>query len=148
VHPGETVREIVVAPPMAPAEVQAEPEPEEPAVPPSVAPEPTTVSRPQRPAAAVVDADALLRESAPLSQAGEAQARGDWPRVLELVDEHRRSHPQGSLLEERLVLEAAAACKAGQRGRGERAMQTLRRRFPRSLAWARVADMCKGEADE
>ncbi|MBA3544963.1 MAG: hypothetical protein H0T76_00620 [Nannocystis sp.] len=95
-----------------------------------------------------VDADELLREGALLSRAREAQARGDWSRVLELVDEHKTSHPQGGLLEERLVLEAAAACSAGQRTRAQKATQALRRRFPRSLALARVADMCKETDNE
>jgi hypothetical protein len=102
----------------------------------------------RRRGAPAVDADELLRESALLSQAREAQSRGDWARVRELVDEHRRSHPHGALLEERLVLAAAAACNIDPRGRGQEAIQTLRRRFPRSLALARVSAMCDGTGDE
>jgi hypothetical protein len=98
--------------------------------------------------AAELDADELLREGNLLSQAREAEARGDWARALELVDEHRKAYPQGGLLEERLVLEAAAACGAGLQARAQKAAQALRRRFPRSLALARVAEMCPEAGDE
>lgn len=127
--------------PLAPAAppVDAPLSPESPAVAPTA---------PRRGLAQADDADALLRESALLSRAREAQARGEWQRVLELVDQHARSHPRGLLLEERLVLEAGAACNADQLERGRKALQALARRFPRSLALARVRDICERPADE
>lgn len=143
----EVAPPIGVVPPPAP---QLPPDPPLDPPAPELAPEPTgaaTASAPRR-RPAELDADALIRESVLLSAAREAQARGDWGRVLELVDDHRRSHPHGALLEERLVLEAAAACNSDQRARGQKAVQALRRRFPRSLALARVSDMCEGTGDE
>lgn len=96
----------------------------------------------------VVDADQLRREGALLSQARDALTRGEWSRVLSLVDEHRRQHPRGALLEERLVLEAAAACESGQSRRGQAALRALRQGFPGSLALTRVATACAKEPDE
>lgn len=111
--------------------------------------EPTTTAtrRRSRPAA-ILDADTLREEGVLLSQARDALARGEWARVLTHVEQHRRAHPQGALLEERLVLEAAAACESGDRPRGQAALRALRRRFPGSLALSRVAAVCAGEADE
>ncbi len=116
----------------------------------SEAGEPTTTAatrRRSRPAA-ILDADTLREEGVLLSQARDALARGEWARVLTHVEQHRRAHPQGALLEERLVLEAAAACESGDRPRGQAALRALRRRFPGSLALSRVAAVCAGEADE
>ena len=168
-HPPAPRREPARAPEPAvtpaPEPVAAPPElvaaPPEPAVPPPPAPlEPVvTPAPPAAPAVAparrrppsrpsVVDADSLRLEGALLSQARDALARGDWPRVLTLVDTHRREHPQGALLEERLVLEAAAACEAGQAARGQTALRALQQRFPGSLALSRVASACAGDSDE
>ena len=112
--------------------------------------EPTTTAAPRRRPrpAAILDADTLREEGVLLSQARDALARGEWARVLTHVEQHRRAHPQGALLEERLVLEAAAACESGDRPRGQAALRALRRRFPGSLALSRVAAVCAGEADE
>ena len=147
----------VVAPAPAPGAPPLAPEPT-PGAPP-LAPEPATFGPVVAPAAAgtaavapprrrprsrasVVDADDLQLEGALLSQARDALTRGEWSRVLNLVDEHRRQHPHGALLEERLVLEAAAACESGQPRRGQAALRALRRGFPGSLALTRIATAC------
>ena len=114
----------------------------------SEAGEPTAATRRRSRPAAILDADTLREEGVLLSQARDALARGEWARVLTHVEQHRRAHPQGALLEERLVLEAAAACESGDRPRGQAALRALRRRFPGSLALSRVAAVCAGEADE
>lgn len=108
----------------------------------------TTAARRRSRPAAILDADTLREEGVLLSQARDALARGEWARVLTHVEQHRRAHPQGALIEERLVLEAAAACESGDRPRGLGALRALRRRFPGSLALSRVAAVCAGEADE
>ncbi len=89
-----------------------------------------------------LDADALIRENHLISAARTAQAAADWPSVLAATAEHKREFPNGALVEERLVLEAAAACSAGHHQRGQRALTSLARRFPTSPALARVRELC------
>lgn len=92
--------------------------------------------------------DALVQESALLSRARAAQASADWGRVLVLVDEHRRKYPRAILLEERLVLEAVAACNLGDTFRGKKVAAVLKRRFPASFVRARIDDLCRETTDE
>ena len=102
-----------------------------------VEPEPTPT-----PAHQLADENHLLTKLRRALDAGQYASALDW------ADEHARRHPKGALTEERLLLEAVAACRSGQTTRGRAAIGQLRDRFPGSPAIARVERACaSGPAD-
>lgn len=94
-------------------------------------------------APAAPSASELADESRLLARARRALSDGDLEGALDWADEHARRHPKGGLSEERLVLEAVAACKLGRDARGRASLAELRRRFPGAPAIAEVASACE-----
>lgn len=87
----------------------------------------------------------LADENHLLTKLRRALDAGQYASALDWADEHARRHPKGALTEERLLLEAVAACRAGQTARGRAAIGQLRDRFPGSPAIARVERACASE---
>lgn len=88
------------------------------------------------------DASMLAEESRLLAHVRRALRDDDFEAALEWAEEHARRHPQGSLTEERLILEAVAACRGDQRTRGLAAAKQLRDQFPKTAALAKVEQAC------
>lgn len=147
------------APALAPPEPEPDPDPRdapaqveaaEVAPDPSPAPQPRARHRqPPRPAsepaAAKDPADAssrLAEESRLLARVRRALNNQDFASALDWAEEHARRHPQGALTEERLILEAVAACRGDQRDRGLESLATLREQFPKAAAIAKVEQSC------
>jgi hypothetical protein len=90
----------------------------------------------------VADASVLAEESRLLAHVRRALHDDDFEGALEWAEEHARRHPHGVLTEERLVLEAVAACRGGQRERGLATAKQLRDRFPNTPTLAKVEQAC------
>jgi hypothetical protein len=69
----------------------------------------------------------------------------DFAAALAFAEEHARDYPRGSLTEERLILEAVAACRGAERERGLAAAKQLREQFPNTSALAKVEQSCARE---
>jgi hypothetical protein len=91
----------------------------------------------------VVDAGELADESRLLARARKALDANDYAGALDWVEEHAHRHPHGALEEERLILEAVAACRGGQRRRGLDTLATLRQRFAGSPTLTKVERACE-----
>lgn len=87
----------------------------------------------------------LAAESRLLALIRRALRDNDFESALEAAEQHARRHPHGSLTEERLILEAVAACRGGQRSRGLAAAKQLREQFPSTSALAKVEQSCASE---
>lgn len=85
----------------------------------------------------------LAAEAALVRRAQAAVRDEDWARALALTEEHRAAFASGVLIEERLVLEAVAACGAGDAEREIRARSQLRRDHPESVHGARIERACE-----
>jgi hypothetical protein len=86
----------------------------------------------------------LSEELAQLEGAQRAMSRGDATKALALLDQ-LNAHPSSSvLLDERLALEAIAACQTGQHERAVRVTQKLSQRNPNSPLVSRVRASCAG----
>jgi type IV secretory pathway VirB10-like protein len=128
----------------------ADPATPEAAAPPEAAPpEPRRRARPKPKTDVTVteaeppaDANTLAEESRLLARVRRALHDQDFEAALEWAEEHARRHPNGSLTEERLILEAVAACRGDQRTRGLAAAQQLRERFPKAPV-AKVEQACE-----
>lgn len=105
------------------------------------APSESTASNDASPA----DAGQLAAESRLLGLVRRALRDNDFAAALAWADEHARSYPHGSLSEERLILEAVAACRGDQRERGLAAAEQLRKQFPNTSALAKVEQSCAGD---
>jgi hypothetical protein len=90
----------------------------------------------------VADASVLAEESRLLARVRRALGDDDFEGALEWAEEHARRHPRGLLTEERLVLEAVAACRGGQHDRGLAAAEQLREQFPGTPTLAKVEQAC------
>lgn len=101
---------------------------------------PVEQPEPSEPQAA--DASELAEESRLLAKVRRALHDDDFEGALEWAEEHARRHPRGVLTEERLVLEAVAACRGGQRPRGLDAAKQLREEFPGTPTLAKVEQAC------
>jgi hypothetical protein len=122
------------------ADAQAEPEKSADKAPPKRRRvEPTPASTP---AAASDEGSTLVDESRLLGRARRALAAENFELALEWTDEHARRHPDGELTEERLLLEAVAACRGGQGTRGRAAAERLRAGFASSAVLAKVDQAC------
>jgi hypothetical protein len=84
----------------------------------------------------------LSEELALLEAAQRAVNRGDVGKALAVLDQLDAHCPSSVLLDERLALEAIAACRAGQRARAERASRRLLQRNPSSPLASRVRLSC------
>ncbi|MFO7562495.1 MAG: hypothetical protein R6X02_07615 [Enhygromyxa sp.] len=84
----------------------------------------------------------LAAESRLLALIRRALRDEDFEAALARAEEHARRHPQGALTEERLILEAVAACRGQQRSRGLAAAKQLREQFPNTAALAKVERSC------
>jgi hypothetical protein len=62
--------------------------------------------------------------------------------ALRLADEHARTFPRGTLVEERESVRAIVLCH-GSEGAREATLQSFERRYPRSPQGARVRAACK-----
>jgi hypothetical protein len=91
----------------------------------------------------VADAGMLAEESRLLAHVRRALRDDDFEAALAWAEEHAHRHPQGVLTEERLVLEAVAACRGGQRERGLAAAKQLHEQFPGSPTITKVEQACK-----
>jgi type IV secretory pathway VirB10-like protein len=94
------------------------------------------------PSEPLADASELAEESRLLAKVRRALHDDDFEGALEWAEEHARRHPRGLLTEERLVLEAVAACRGGQRPRGLEAAKQLREQFPGTPTLAKVEQAC------
>ncbi|HLT37459.1 MAG TPA: hypothetical protein VK034_14300 [Enhygromyxa sp.] len=119
------------------SELQPAPRPRARSRQPSAAP----ASDPPAPA----DASQLAAESRLLSLGRRALRDNDFAAALEFAEQHARQHPGGSLTEERLILEAVAACRGDRHERGLAAARQLREQFPTSSAIAKVEQSCAGQ---
>lgn len=133
----ESIAEVEATVEAEPTAEVEQPAPRRRARPKPVDPEPAT-STPPPPS----DASVLAEESRLLARARRALRDDDFEAALEWAEEHARRHPQGSLSEERLILEAVAACRGDQRARGLAAAKQLREQFPKTAALAKVEQAC------
>jgi hypothetical protein len=92
-----------------------------------------------------VEASVLAEESRLLAHVRRALHDDDFESALEWAEEHARRHPHGLLTEERLVLEAVAACRGGQRERGLAVAAQLREQYPNTPTLAKVEQSCQHE---
>jgi hypothetical protein len=91
------------------------------------------------------EASVLAEESRLLAHARRALHEDDFESALAWAEEHARRHPQGLLTEERLVLEAVAACRSGQRERGLEVASRLRAQYPNTPTLAKVEQSCQAQ---
>jgi hypothetical protein len=112
-------------------------EPKQP-IPPPATVEPATVEPP-------AEASVLAEESRLLAHARRALHDDDFESALAWAEEHARRHPHGLLTEERLVLEAVAACRSGQRERGLEVASQLRAQYPNTPTLAKVEQSCQAQ---
>lgn len=91
------------------------------------------------------DANELAAESQLLALVRRSLRDNDFAAALDFAEQHARQHPDGSLTEERLILEAVAACRGGQRERGLAAAKQLRAQFPGTAALGKVEQACASE---
>jgi hypothetical protein len=85
----------------------------------------------------------LAEESRLLAHVRRALHDDDFESALEWAEEHARRHPHGLLTEERLVLEAVAACRSGQRERGLDIAKLLREQYPNTPTLGKVEQSCQ-----
>jgi hypothetical protein len=87
----------------------------------------------------------LSNELAQLEEAQRAVSRGEAAKALTLLDRLNANVGSAGLVEERLALEALAACQTGQYDRGRRAEQKLLQRSPNSPLAGRIRGACGPE---
>ena len=92
--------------------------------------------------APVTSATDLAEESRLLARLRRALDAGQLDVALDWAEEHARRHPNGALSEERLILEAVAACRDGQVARGRASLAQLRQRHPDATVPAQVDATC------
>jgi hypothetical protein len=76
-----------------------------------------------------------------LLRARQSDARGDYAKVLSLLDQHQHQYPVGRLAEEREVLRVKALVALGRRGKARQAAASFHREFPRSVLLPKVDEM-------
>jgi hypothetical protein len=131
-----------------------EPEPDEPVEPdgvgappqesadePPTRPKTTSTARPRVAETPAGAADALAAELGLVEAARRALGDGNPKRSLELVRQHARLHPGGTLVEERRAIEALALCELGRPRARDAALQ-FQRTYPRSTHIDRVRAAC------
>lgn len=131
----------------APVEPKVEPLPVEPS---PVEPRPRARTRTPAPIGPAPEpapepANDLADESHLLAKARRALTKHDWAAALEWAREHARRHPEGLLVEERLVIEAVAACHAGERERGLASLAEAERRFGPPAAKPEIEAACASD---
>jgi hypothetical protein len=96
-----------------------------------------TPSRAPQPSPSSLAAEMRLLETARAALSG-----GDARRALELIQEHEREFPGGSLSEERRASKVFALCELGRRAEAARAAAEFLRIAPASPLRGRVLDSC------
>jgi hypothetical protein len=76
-----------------------------------------------------------------LLRARQADARGDYAKVLNLLAQHQHQYPVGRLAEEREVLRVKALVGLGRRGQARQVAANFHREFPRSVLLPKVDEM-------
>lgn len=76
-----------------------------------------------------------------LVRARQADARGDYAKVLSLLAQHQRGYPVGRLAEEREVLRVKALVALGRKGKARQVAADFRQHFPRSVLLPKVDEM-------
>lgn len=125
----------VDVPPPPPAPVDAPAAPAAPVM-------PTPSSRPRapehRPAAPTPAAASLDEELGLLESAYGALQRGDAAAALALAQGHAGRFPEGALAQEREVLAIDALMRLGRRSEAETRARTFQARYPTSTHWVRI----------
>lgn len=108
---------------------------------------PEAAARTQRPASVmarprreVPSTDLFVLELELLQRAQAAYTRRDYATALELLADHARLFPRGSLAEEREALRVRSLLASGRRVEAHRAAAAFARRFPYSVLVPRVDD--------
>jgi hypothetical protein len=143
VEPAPALAPVEPAPAPAPAPAPVEPRPRTRARTPEPEPEPAAPVEPEP--APAQPANDLADESHLLAKARRALTKHDWAAALEWAREHARRHPEGLLVEERLVIEAVAACHAGERERGLASLAEAERRFGPPAAKPEIEAACASD---
>lgn len=87
-----------------------------------------------------------LHSELELMAAAQRELRDGRPaRALDVVARHAALYPAGQLVDERLAVEAIAACRSGDVARGRRAAAVLLKRDAGSALAARVQNACPAE---
>jgi hypothetical protein len=147
-----TIVQPADAPEPAPApEPEPEPEPE-PAqshrAPAPVEPRAAAASRSAKPSADAPDPPrGLAEEIALVESLRRAVARRDYATAKALAARHRREFAKGSLVPDRLDLEATAHCGAGDRDRGRALAEELERRWPEAPVSDRLTTACRDASE-
>jgi hypothetical protein len=76
-----------------------------------------------------------------LLRARQADARGDYAKVLLVLAQHQREYPVGRLAEEREVLRVKAFVALGQKAKARHTADRFRHQFPRSVLLHKVNEM-------
>jgi hypothetical protein len=156
IHEAEDA-DTILEPEDAPAIVEPEPEPAsapepEPAqshrAPAPVEPRAAAASRSAKPSADAPDPPrGLAEEIALVESLRRAVARRDYATAKALAARHRREFAKGSLVPDRLDLEATAHCGAGDRDRGRALAEELERRWPEAPVSDRLTTACRDASE-
>jgi hypothetical protein len=76
-----------------------------------------------------------------LVRARQADAHGDYAKVLSLLAQHQHDYPVGRLAEEREFLRVKALVGLGRRGQARQVASNFRHQFPRSVLLSKVDEM-------
>lgn len=77
-----------------------------------------------------------------IRDAGQAVNAGQYRRALAVLADHEKRFVAGSLVQDRIALQAIASCRAGQGAAARRAHDKFVATYPRSVHAARVAEAC------
>jgi hypothetical protein len=76
-----------------------------------------------------------------LLRARQADAHGDYAKVLKLLAQHQRGYPTGRLAEEREFLRVKALFSMGQKANARKVAGNFRQQFPRSVLLHKIDEM-------
>lgn len=76
-----------------------------------------------------------------LLRARQADAHGDYAKVLKLLAQHQRGYPTGRLAEEREFLRIKALFSLGQKANARKIAGNFRQQFPRSVLLHKIDEM-------
>jgi hypothetical protein len=130
------------SPVFAPMDLTEEAKAPEPAKPAPTAPTaplaPPANPESPRTTSALADELALVREAQVAARAGNPS------KALQLLDDHARRFPRGTLREERIAARVHALCALGRRGEASEEAETFLAETPQSPYASRVRDSCAG----
>ena len=84
----------------------------------------------------------MLEETQLLAAAQRALGSGDPKHALELLDRHRRLHPQGVLAQERDAARILGLCALDRANEARSARAAFDAKYPSSLLHARIKQAC------